>query len=168
MCCPHINDVTQSCKTCNNETCVPNYIADVECGSKLDCNEPGLPNCESGTFVVAVVELNPFAHEYGRIFYQTNFKLLTNPEHSSQQKEIDFFCDYVYESDAILFNVLNGHYDIEQLDDSVECKLLELQFRDFQLEMVYLSVLEIDGLKLTNCVTESSLITTPETPVTTE
>ena len=154
--------------TCYNGTCVPNHIANAECGSKLDCKEPGLPKCESGACVASVAELNSFGYEYGQIFYQTNCKLLTNPENSSQQKEMDFFCEYIYESDAILFNVLNGHYDIEQLDDSVECKLLELQFRDFQLEMVNLSVLEIDGLKLTNCVTESSLITTPEPPVTTE
>ena len=147
--------------TCDNGTCVPNQ--DGQCGSKLDCNDPGLPHCESGSCVATVAALNPYGYEFGQIFYETNCELLTDYDNPSQHQKWEFFCEYVYESDAILYNILNQNLDDgDTTTDSIECELLGLQFREFQLEMVKLSVFETDGLAITNCVIESSLILPPE------
>ena len=152
--------------TCNAENkCVANK--DKTCGSKLDCTEEkGKPNCVSGTCVAPVPALNAYGNEYGRIFYDTSCKMITDD--ARETNEWQFFCEYDYESDAILHNYLN---EIEEGDggasfaaDSIECDLLELQFRDFQVETVELKKLEKDGLMLSNCDTETSLITTPEPP----
>jgi len=153
--------------TCNTQKqCVANEKG--KCGSKLDCTEEGKPNCDakSGACVASVPATNAYGNEYGRIFYDTNCKLQTDAARDTENW--DFFCEYVYESDAILHNYLSqiddGEGDASYAFDTIECKLLELQFRDFQLETVKLSALEKTGLTVSDCVTDASLITTPSPP----
>merc|ERR1719471_2776640 len=118
------------------------------------------PNCVNATCVASDPVVNEYGYDYGQIFYK--------PE---EQTTWQFFCKYVYESDALLHNYLNqiendqddGTYDNADIED-IECDLLELQFRDFQLWPVKLTALEKETLKFNKCVSETPLITTPAPP----
>lgn len=155
-------------KTCNDkQKCVDNE-AD-KCGSKLDCNEQDKPYCEKGSCVAAPSDLvlNAYGNEWGRIFYQTSCNLINDPSRETEKWE--FTCEYIYESDAIQ-SILNQEEDevaeneeeTSYVSDTIECELLDLQFRQFQVDAVKLSVLESEGLSVSNCEPGLSLITTPE------
>merc|ERR1712136_264925 len=51
----------------------------------------------------------------------------------------------------------NGFYS----DDSLECNLLDQQFRQFQLDMLTLKAFKAEKLALNDCSVEQSVITTP-------
>ena len=157
--------------TCDAEKqCVAN--AKDKCGSKLDCSVDA-PNCVNGACVASDPVLNEYGYDYGQIFYKTECSMQT--EKPEEQTTWQFFCKYVYESDALLYNYLNqieddqddGTYDNADIED-IECDLLKLQFRDIQMWTVELKALEKEKLKLNNCESETSLITTPAPPKPTE
>jgi len=163
--------------TCNkNKECVANE--GTKCGSKRDCLEFGKPNCVEGACVASVPALNDYGNEYGRIFYETSCTLQTDSTREAGPWE--FVCEYQYEADAIVHNIVdeeeeeeeaNGDdasYDAEYDYTNIECKLLNLQFRDFQVETVKLEALEKEGLKVSQCIIEDSVIPTPEPPAPTQ
>jgi len=162
--------------TCNkNKECVANE--GTKCGSKRDCLEFGKPNCVNGACVASVPALNDYGNEYGRIFYETSCTLQTDPTREAGPWE--FVCDYKYEADAIVHNIVDeeeeeeaneddASYDAEDDYTNIECKLLDLQFRDFQVETVKLEALKNEGLKVNECVIENSVIPTPEPPAPTQ
>ena len=155
--------------TCDaDKQCVANKEG--KCGSKLDCTADK-PNCVNGACVEYAPVLNDYGYEYGQIFYQTECSALQTYD-KRDLTTWEFFCRYVYESDALLHNFLSQIEDGEDEASydvgSFECDLLELQFRDFQVSTVKLSALERDTLMLSNCVTKTSLITTPSPPEPTE
>ena len=157
-------------KTCKNGQCEANAVG--TCGSRLDCkideicapqeeNQP--PTCGK-----RLPELNPFYYEYGQYFYNTNCTLNQQSD-SIRTGELKLSCEFEFEADAIIYRIEHpledgsdeGNGDAFYSDDSLECNLLDQQFRQFQLDMLTLKAFEGEKLALNDCSVEQSVKPTP-------
>jgi len=160
-------------KTCKDGQCVDNAAG--KCGSKLDCKaDETCDTFEEDKKEVTkcrkrVPLLNLYNYEFGHYFYDTECTLIP-PSNGIRSGDLDFSCFFNYEAKAIVHRIENplqedsedaegdnGFYS----DDSLECNLLDQQFRQFQLDMLTLKAFKAEKLALNDCSVEQSVITTP-------
>ena len=89
--------------------------------------------------------------------------------------ELNFSCFFHYEADAILHRIMNPPGNIEDdketapmvryhndakynIYGALECDLLDMQFRPFQIDMVTLTAIEAEDLAISDCAIEEEII----------
>ena len=163
-------------KTCNAGQCEAN--AKDMCGSRLDCKANETcetykeDNKEVSKCKKRVPQLNAYNYEFGQYFYKTACKL-NEPSNGVRSGDLEFSCSFQYEADAIQHRINDTYLEEEDdsgayyFDDALECNLLDLQFRQFQLDMLTLNAFEAEKLAVGDCSAEKAIISTPA-PATTE
>jgi len=140
---------------CENGKCKSGVKFDENrCASKYDCKAGHF--CTKDSWCAASVpKVNAYGYEYGFVYYNSNCTMM---EMDDQDTQMSFDCFFEYEADAIGTGLSNT------ADESpLECDILDLLFRSYQIDMIKLNAL--DSSKLNNpvddcMVTDTGVLTT--------